>query len=308
MSSAPFVATSAAGLAVQLNHVCARHPEMRGEGVCARCSNALCTACARSLPHRECPACRQSAAKPAHVVDVSWRIQLLIDALVSSFRAVSRRWPALIGILLVSLVAPLGLFLVLGGLQESDSTKFGVVGGLFALSAFALGLWLQPLMVLPTVARTSKGRLLVGALLGAFVSLGPLLTLCVAAVPLEIAHVNSELVGQFLGMAFMLVGSITFPVGLVLQGRALLGRGPSVRGTVGAVVAHFCLVGMWSTVLGLACVPLGVLVGVGVLVHPAVAGVFGVGGGVLVWLLVLLGMGSFAAASSRYSDDLERLS
>ena len=311
MSSAPFavssVATSATGPVVDVVHVCARHPELRGDRGCSSCSNALCTACARSLPHRQCPDCREQAGAPAHVVDASWRIQLLIDALSSSIKAVPRRLPALAAILGVALLAPLGLHL-LADPQESSAVTMGVIGGLFAFGAFALGMWLQPLLVVPTVAATKKGRVLTGALLGAFVAFAPLLALTLTIIPLEAAGADSDVVGQLFGMAFLAVGATTIPLGLVWQGRAVLGRSPTMRGTLGVVVAHFCVAGLWASVLSILCLPLALLVVVGFVVDPAVAGVTGVVVGLVVWLLLLLGMGSFAAGSARYSDDLERLS
>ncbi|MDP2340393.1 MAG: B-box zinc finger protein [Deltaproteobacteria bacterium] len=310
MSSAPFsdfVATSAAGPGVDVVHLCARHPEMRGDRGCTQCSNALCTACARSLPHRVCPDCRQQAGEPAHVVDASWRIQLLIDSLMASVKAVPRRLPALAAILAVALFAPVGLW-GLADPDDSAAVTMGVIGGLFAAGVFGLGMWLQPLIVLPTIERTSKGRVLLGALLGAFVVYAPMFVLALMAIPLEKTLYSSEVVGQLYGMAFMLVCGITVPLGLLWQARVVMGQGPSVRGLFGTVVAHGVVAGLWISVLAMVCLPLLVVTGLGVLVDPAVAGVVGVVSGVVVWLLLLVGMGSFAAGSARYSVDLERLS
>ena len=280
---------------------------MRGDRGCVRCSNALCSACARSLPHRECPACREQAGQAAHVVDASWRIQLLIDSLLASTKAVPRRLPVLAGLLVIALLAPLALYGVVDP-DDSAETIMAVIGLCFGLGLFGLGLWLQPLLVLPTIARTSTARAVVGALLGTGVVYLPALTVLLATLPLESLLESIEAVNQLIGLAFMMVTAISVPLGLTWQGRAVLGHAPSARGVVGAVVAHAVVAGLWMGVLTMVSILLAAFIGLGFLVDPAVAGVVGVVSGVVVWLLVLLSMGSFAAASARYSVDLERLS
>jgi hypothetical protein len=301
-SSAP--ASSAGGPVVETVHACARHTEMRGDRGCLGCSNALCTACARSLRHRHCPECRQKAGKAAHFVDTSWRVALLVDALSSSWKAIPRRAPALLAVLGLALVVPLAIY-GLADPQSSDWSDGIALAAGFGFGAFFLGAFLQPLLVLPTLAQTSTLRALGGALLGCLAAFLPLLAVGVVVGVLDGAlhHALSDL----LGFVFIAVAAVSLPLGLTWQGRAVLGRGPSLRGTLGGVVAHFCVAGAWGFALSFAWIPVAVAVGVGAVIHPAVAGVVGVVCGLVIWLGVLLGMGSFAAASARYSDDLQRL-
>lgn len=310
MSSAPasssFPTSSAGGPVVETVHACARHPLLRGDRGCASCGNALCSACARSLPHRHCPDCRTKQDKPAHVVDAGWRITLLIDAVLLSLRAIPRRVPALAGILAVSLFGPLGLYL-LADPSTPDWKDAAALAGLFAFAAFGLGCFLQPLLVLPLLTRTSKTRALVGAVLGCAVAFVPLVVVIAAAAGLMAAGVDDEAVGNLAGLAFCAVAAVTLPIGLVWQGRAVMDRPPTLRGSLGAVVAHFCVAGLWGFVLSFAWFPIAAIVAVGVFASPVVAGVLGTVCGVVLWLGLLWGMGSFAAASARYSDDLERL-
>ncbi len=320
MSLAPdvaFVASPARGLIVETQHACARHPDMRGERGCTSCNNALCSACARSLAHRSCPGCREQHGKTAHVVDASWRVHLLTDALSSSWQALPRRAPALLTILMTSLLVPFavyGLAAVDGSAGDgstsadwtSDWGDGAALAVAFVVGAFLLGTFLQPLLVLPTVARTRTSRVVGGAFFGAFVAFAPLLLVGGVVAGLSDGGVDPEGV-ELVVLLGCAVAAVSLTTGLVWQGRTVLGRGPSLAGLFGAFVAHFCLAGLWSTLLTFALVPVAVVVAIGFAAGPAVAGVLGVVFGVVLWLLMLMGMGSFSAGSARYSDDLQRL-
>ena len=310
-----FPSSAAALPVVALQHACARHPAMRGERGCLTCSQALCSACVRSRAHQQCPDCRVKQGKDPHVVDVSWRVSLLVDALAQSWRAIPRRAPALLGILALSLLAPLGVALAV---DTSDGWAALVLALAFGALAFALGAFLQPLLVLPQKQPTSKAKALVGALVGCCAAFVPVIAVVVGGVVVGAAfHVDDDLVGNVSGVALFVVGLVSIPIGLVWQGRAVLGLPPTLRGSVGAVVAHFCFAGAWCTVLTLLWIPLGLLgllAGLGLVggmdmpnVWVIAAGVLGVVTGLVVWLVQLLAMGSFAAGAARYSHDLQTL-
>ena len=305
-SSSP-LSSSAGGPVVSTVHACARHPLLRGERGCAGCSAALCSACARSVAHKHCPDCRQQQGKPAHVVDAGWRITLILDAMAASLKAIPRRAPALLAILAVSLLAPLGIY-ALADEQSPDWTDAAALAGAFGFCAFALGAFIQPLIVVPLLGRSSKVRVIAGAFIGCVVAFTPFFALgAVAAMAHELLHIDEEIIGNLIGFAVLAVGAVSIPIGLVWQGRAVMDLGPSFKGTFGAVVAHFCVAGAWSMVLSFAWIPVGVAVLVGVVASPVVGGVVGVVCGLVLWLGLLLGMGSFAAASARCSEDLRQL-
>lgn len=312
LSSSSFAASSpsssAGGPVIRTVHACARHPLLRGERGCASCNEALCTACARSTSHKHCPACRARDGKAAHVVDASWRITLILDAMAASLRAIPRRAPALLAILAVSLLAPLAIYAADDSGGAADWKDAAALAGAFGFFACALGAFFQPLLVVPLLGRTSKARLVAGPVLGCLVAFAPVLALgVVGAVLGDALHWNDDVVGNLIGFAVLAVGAVSIPLGLVLQGRAVMNLAPTFDGAFGAVVAHFCVAGAWSMVLSFAWIPIIAAVAVGVFASPVVAGIIGTICGLFLWVATLLGMGSFAAASARYSEDLRAL-
>lgn len=309
VSSLVHPSSSAAVLGLQTEHVCARHPEMRGERGCASCSAALCTACVRSSAHRHCPTCRQNAQQAPHVVDVGWRVHLQVDALAAAVRAVPRRAPALLGLLGLALFVPLFVYVSLSDGSSGDKEDWIVaagLGGAFAAAAFFLGAFFQPLLVIPQVAPVSK-RFVVGALLASVVAFGPFVALGGLAAAAGVAGLDAEIIGNLIGLVGMAVAGVSFGAALLFQGRAVMGRGPSLRGLGGTIVTHCVVVGIWSSVSMLLWLPAGLLVGLGAVVGVPVAAVCAVVGGVVCWVALLIGTGAFAAGAARYSADLEDL-
>lgn len=308
--------SSAVGLVLTTEHTCARHPAFQGERQCLSCSNALCSACARSQQHHHCGECRTRNGQAAHVVDVGWRVSLVIDSVLASWRAIPRRAPAVLAILLVSLLAPLSLLVADSDTSEVDDVFGGwgdaaLVGALFALAVFSLGWFFQPLIAFPLASSQRKaglGRSVVAGVVGTLTAFVPVALVVGACVALDEVINDAEIVGNLAGLAFLAVAPVSLTLGLTWQAQLLLGQRPGLRGVFGAIVAHCCVVGVWSTIVWVLLIPIGATGLVGFFIDPAVAGVIGVVGGLVVWLFLLLGSGSFAAASARYSDDLDRLS
>jgi hypothetical protein len=287
---------------------------MRGDRQCLSCSNALCSACARSQQHHHCGECRTRNGQAAHVVDVGWRVGLLIDSSLAAWRAVPQRASAVLALLLVSLLAPFSLLAFdldegFSGSADGALVDAALVGLIFATTASALGWFFQPLFAAPQLRSAGLGRRVIAGLVGTATAFLPLALVVAACVGLDAVINDAEIVGNLAGLAFLAVAPVSIAVGLTWQGRILLFSRPGLRGLVGAVVAHCCVVGVWSTLVWVLLIPLGAaaLLAAVVSADAAAAGVVGVVAALVVWLFLLLGSGAFAAASARFSNDLDRL-
>jgi len=301
---------------------------MRGDRQCLSCSNALCSACARSQQHHHCGECRTRNGQAAHVVDVGWRVGLLIDSSLAAWRAVPQRASAVLALLLVSLLAPFSLLAFdldealftlvdaedelgrrFSGSADGALVDAALVGLIFATTASTLGWFFQPLFAAPQLRSAGLGRRVIAGLVGTATAFLPLALVVAACVGLDAVINDAEIVGNLAGLAFLAVAPVSIAVGLTWQGRILLFSRPGLRGLVGAVVAHCCVVGVWSTLVWVLLIPLGAaaLLAAVVSADAAAAGVVGVVAALVVWLFLLLGSGAFAAASARFSNDLDRL-
>jgi hypothetical protein len=143
---AAVVPYSAAG-AVSGLRACVRHPELVGPRFCTSCAAALCTACARTEAHGACPSCRTAQGKPAHVVDLAWYVNLLVDSGAHAapwfFRAAL---PAVGATVAVMTVVFVGALRSLGTVDDGEAivAAFGA-----ALAAFGLSSAMMPSMALP---------------------------------------------------------------------------------------------------------------------------------------------------------------
>jgi hypothetical protein len=305
--SPAFPASSTNTFVVETAHVCVRHPGLSGERGCTSCSNALCTACHRSRAHSRCPTCREQAGEAATVVDVTWRATLLLDSLLLSLSGVWQRAPALIAILAAALVGPVAVFADDPPSSTSPELQLATLVAAFVGFALVLGAMVQPLLVLPTVARAHLGRWLGGSALALFVMWAPCIVAVVAGAVVDDAiGLDSGDVGG-IALAVGLFGlGVSTPVALWWQGAIVLGARPTLRGVLGAVVTHALLAGTWFGVLSVFWLPLAMVIVAAAAVGPVVAGVVGVVCGLGLWLFLLVGMGGFAAATARYSADLQR--
>lgn len=290
---------------VETAHVCARHPAMRGERGCASCSNALCTACHRSRAHSRCPSCRVSAGDAAHVVDVSWRATLLLDALLLSLRGVWQRAPALLAILVAAVVCSIAVFA--DDPPGSAEAQIAALAATVVGFALVLGAWAQPLLVFPTVRRAHLGRWLLGSGAAALVlTLPTFLAGVLGAVVDDVIDLSSAEVGGISVAVGLLMLGVTTPLALWWQAAIVLGASPTLRGAFGAIVSHALIACSWFGVLSVFWLPLAMVIAAAAAVGPVVAGVVGVVCGLGLWLFLLAGMGGFAAGTARYSADLQR--
>lgn len=317
MSAIPF--SSAAANATE--HACSRHADILGPRFCAECRAPLCTACVRYRAHRACPSCNVAAGRKQSQADVGWYAVLFVDGIVHALSTVKHRvLPFAIAAALLGLVGFVAVTTTFVDAQARDFDNEAVALAAFTslLGVLAAGLWAQPALSLPTVARVGFFRRVLRSVVGTtlpFAVIGVALAAGggLVVVGEEVGSVVLTVVGTLVGVSVLFLGfalsSLVLPIqaAYALRGRSLLGaiKAPFEGG--GAAIAMMTVT--WLMLLSMlysGAYALVLPVVLLALFAPWLGAVFGVIGATAALVLLVVVTAGYASAGLRIAEDRAR--